>query len=119
MEDGSLKIACKKGLWGVRGHDHSAVEQEAKAYWWKYFSDGEYDSPDQSAKPTNPSHAAPIAEIADLRQRANENRLAAVLADHEIDLEAGKQRQHIVAALEALKLGRFSAAREELEAALI
>ena len=44
MKDGSMQIHCKRGLWGVSGHDHKMVRTEAYHYWMQYQSDGEYNS---------------------------------------------------------------------------
>lgn len=43
MEDGSMEVNCKRGLWGVFGSNKDRVEREAKHYWAQYYRDGEYD----------------------------------------------------------------------------
>lgn len=44
MKDGSLRIFCKRGLWGVYGTDPARVWSEAYNYFQQYLKDGEYSN---------------------------------------------------------------------------
>ena len=43
IQNGSMEIHCKRGLWYVLGRDHKRVKLEALNYWVQYLRDGEYD----------------------------------------------------------------------------
>lgn len=44
VKPGTVRYACRRGLWSVEGHDENYVVKEARRYWYQYYSDGEYSS---------------------------------------------------------------------------
>lgn len=42
-EFGTWHFDCPIGLWGVAGKNKTKTSSEAKAYFWQYLNDGEYD----------------------------------------------------------------------------
>ena len=62
----------------------------------------------------NPSHAALVAEIANLREQVRQRDADAIVAR-----EAERQRQHILAAWNYLASGNKEMAQAELAAALV